>query len=45
MMLRQELFHTTPYTRLLTGWQPREQVPQIRSWPASALAVLAESNN
>jgi hypothetical protein len=31
MMLRQELLLTTLDTKILTGWQPREQVPQIWS--------------
>jgi hypothetical protein len=31
IMLRQELLLTTLNTKLLTGWQLREQVPQIRS--------------
>ena len=31
MMLRQVLLLTTPDTKFLTGWQPREQVPLIRS--------------
>jgi hypothetical protein len=30
MMLRQELLITALDTKLLSGWQPREQVPQIR---------------
>jgi len=40
MMLWQELLFTTPDTRLLTDWQPCEQITQIRFQPASALAVL-----
>jgi len=43
-MLRQELLQTTPDTKLLTGRHSSEKVPQNRSEPAFAVAVILDSS-